>query len=136
LGVVGQIGRITTAGVITEYPLDVTMAPRWIAAGPDGALWFTEEYAKAIRRITTAGVITPYVTDTMPASVPSGITAGPDGALWFTEPTGRRIGRIAVPAAPAAAQGVPALSPWALLLLAALLATAGAVELRRRSQRA
>ncbi len=34
----GKIGRITTAGVITEYTASV-----WeIATGPDGALWYTE----------------------------------------------------------------------------------------------
>jgi len=35
------IGRITTAGVITEYPT-VNTAPTQITAGPDGELWFTE----------------------------------------------------------------------------------------------
>ncbi len=89
------IGRISTAGVITEYPLPVPSSfPEAIAAGPDGALWFSEA-AGFIGRITTAGVITVYPVPT-PNSRPAGITAGPDGALWFTESalTASQIGRI------------------------------------------
>src|SRR5579864_5791644 len=38
-----RIGRITTAGVITEYLVPTAHSLPWgIAAGPDGALWFTE----------------------------------------------------------------------------------------------
>ena len=38
----GKIGRITTAGVITEFPTPTSRsAPQRIAAGPDGALWFS-----------------------------------------------------------------------------------------------
>jgi len=39
----GQIGRITTSGVVTEFPLSNTSAV--IAAGPDGNMWFTEYYS-------------------------------------------------------------------------------------------
>jgi len=35
-----QVGRITTAGVVTEFPAG--NLPFYIAAGPDGNLWFTE----------------------------------------------------------------------------------------------
>src|SRR5205809_331037 len=60
-----QIGRISTAGVITaadEFPIpNGTYLPGAIAAGTDGNLWFTENGApqEKIGRITTAGVITP-----------------------------------------------------------------------------
>ena len=38
-----QIGRITPAGAITEYPAAHSLQrPRGIAAGPDGNMWFTE----------------------------------------------------------------------------------------------
>src|SRR5947207_4666187 len=38
-----NIGRITTAGVITEFAQNtVNVGPVGITAGPDGALWFTE----------------------------------------------------------------------------------------------
>src|SRR4030043_390810 len=49
------IGRITTAGVITESPTPHTWNnPIGIAAGPDGNLWFTEgTLGGNIGRITT-----------------------------------------------------------------------------------
>lgn len=37
-----KIGRITTTGVITEYPLSLAYEPNGITVGPDGAVWFTE----------------------------------------------------------------------------------------------
>ena len=38
-----KIGRITTAGVVTEFPIPTAQSlPVGIAAGPDGNLWFTE----------------------------------------------------------------------------------------------
>jgi hypothetical protein len=41
-----QIGRITTEGTITEYPIPTPdSGPNGITAGPDGALWFTESCA-------------------------------------------------------------------------------------------
>lgn len=95
----GAIARITTSGVLAEYP--VTGEPDSIAAGPDGALWFTIPYStyssvsgyggSAIGRITPGGAITWYHLPDQ--AYPTGITAGPDGALWFRENGG--IGRIA-----------------------------------------
>ena len=56
-----QVGRITTAGVLTEYPVPTPSSfPYAIAPGPDGAGWFTEYQANKIGRITMAGVITEY----------------------------------------------------------------------------
>src|ERR1700694_2038562 len=37
---VGRIGRITTAGAITEYHLTAGGHPHAITSGPDGNLWF------------------------------------------------------------------------------------------------
>jgi streptogramin lyase len=81
--------------VITEYPVPTAESnPPFIAAGSDGALWFTEYSANdKIGRITTGGSITEYVNPTA-NSYPSAIAAGPDGALWFTEYSADKIGRI------------------------------------------
>ncbi|HSE62077.1 MAG TPA: hypothetical protein VLG15_00550 [Thermoanaerobaculia bacterium] len=87
-----SIGRITTTGVISRYPIPTSGYPIGITAGPDGNLWFTE-YANRIGRITTAGVITEFRIPTTD-SLPVRITAGPDGNLWFTESRGNKIGRI------------------------------------------
>jgi len=86
-----KIGRMTTAGVVTEFPIPTANAsPREIVAGPDGNLWFTEEDGNKIGRITIGGVITEFSA----SGGPSGIAAGPDGAIWYTEHQGNRIVRI------------------------------------------
>jgi virginiamycin B lyase len=79
---------------VVEYSVSAVKSyPQGIAAGPDGALWFTEIGANAIGRITTAGSVAAYPLPNAD-SQPAGITAGPDGALWFVEQYGNRIGRI------------------------------------------
>ena len=89
-----SIGRITTSGVIVEFPLPTPGAgPDQIAAGSDGDLWFSEGLVDKIGRIDPKGAVTEYPLPRA-GSTPAGITLGPDGALWFTESTGDRIGRI------------------------------------------
>ena len=92
-----KIGRITPAGVITEFSVPSPgSAPSGIAAGPDGNLWFTEAVGGKIGRISAAtGVISEFP---LPAASSNrglaSIVAGADGNLWFTEGRGARIGRI------------------------------------------
>jgi uncharacterized repeat protein (TIGR01451 family) len=89
------IGRITTSGVVTEYPLsNVSAAPQGIIAGPDGALWFTEQYTGKIGRITTSGASIVEYPVTTSGDQMYGIAAGADNALWFIEYSSSRIGRI------------------------------------------
>lgn len=83
-GTGGKIGRITTAGTLTEYPSRLLL--RGLTTGPDGAIWFTEGFSGAgsIGRITTDGHMTTYPLPST-AYAPLRIVSGPDGALWFTE---------------------------------------------------
>ncbi len=84
------IGRLTTSGKYSQWPLPPGSGPTRIAAGPDGALWFTERGGQRIGRITTSGVITQF---SLPRGVyPFDIVSGPEKALWFTTDT--RVGRI------------------------------------------
>jgi RHS repeat-associated protein len=102
-GVGNKIGRITPAGVITEFPIpsssnacgtpSPSTCPAAITAGPDGNLWFTEQYGNNIGNITPAGVITEFPVPTI-LSRPFGIVAGPDGNLWFTEILANNIGKV------------------------------------------
>ena len=94
----GFIGRVTTAGVITEFGTPTAVSdPVAIALGSDGHIWFTEESARAIGRITSSGQVTEFP---MPSSCtapcgPAGLMVrGSDGNLWFSTqfPTG--LGRI------------------------------------------
>jgi streptogramin lyase len=102
----GQIGRITPAGIITEFPTPTLhSSPLGITLGPDGALWFAEQAAgsgqpgNAIGRITTAGVITEFRAPTSQSS-PDGIATGSDGNIWFTENYPGKIGKAVLPRSP------------------------------------
>ena len=87
------IGRITTSGVVTSFASPLISGPNAITAGPDGALWFTNNSsANSIGRITTSGVVTSYTDRNI--LYPFAITPGPDGALWFTDIGDSTIGRI------------------------------------------
>jgi YD repeat-containing protein len=88
-----EIGRITTAGVITLYPLPADSNPAGITHGPDGNLWFCEDSpSNKIAKMTTSGAITEYPLPR--ESSPFRITAAPDGNLWFTESGTSRVGKI------------------------------------------
>jgi virginiamycin B lyase len=67
--------------------------PRYIAAGSDGNMWFTESPGNAIARITPAGVVTEFPIPTANA-VPDHIIGASDGNLWFTE-SGATANKIA-----------------------------------------
>ena len=89
----GAIGRISTSGDLTEFPIPTRFNRPWsIAAGPDGNMWFTEDGNK-IGRITMAGQITEFPIPTR-QSLPDHITAGPDGNMWFTESVGEKLASI------------------------------------------
>ncbi len=101
IGHVGSsIGRITTSGKITEFPLpSANTFPSSITAGSDGNLWFTvigtNNGPSKIGVITPQGKIREF---TLSHSILGSITRGPDGNLWFTEfqygVTGTTAGKI------------------------------------------
>jgi streptogramin lyase len=109
--VVPTPGKALSGGIITEYPTPTSgSAPTGITTGPDGALWFTEQFANQIGRVTTSGAFTEYRIPFV-GTDPFGITTGPDGALWFTEagPSTSEIGRVTTSGA---FRGFPAASSW------------------------
>jgi streptogramin lyase len=81
---VAKVGRITTEGVITEFPVPTLGArPLGITGGPDGNVWFTESMIDKVARITPEGMVTEFPLPS-PCPVrcqPQEITSGPDGAL-------------------------------------------------------
>jgi streptogramin lyase len=81
--VTGAIGKMTTSGVRTDYPLAPGASPMGITAGPGGNIWFVEAGLGSIAEITPSGVITSF---RVPGSSSLGnITTGPDGNLWVTD---------------------------------------------------
>ena len=96
----GKVGRITTAGAVTEYALPTPGAlPRGIAVGPDGALWVAEYGADQIARVALDGKVTEFPLPD--GSTPSDVASGPDRGIWFTETGTDKIGRLDPSDAPA-----------------------------------
>src|SRR5262249_6076935 len=96
---VSRIGKITSAGVITELARAATQTYiTGIVGGPDGNLWVTEVssyWGDAVAKVNTAGWGT-FTNDKLPnaSAGPQSITVGPDNNLWFTEKNASAIGRI------------------------------------------
>lgn len=88
-----KIGRVTTNGQITEFPLPDNTDIEGIAAGPDGNVWFTAPGASRIGKMTPTGHVTSFAIDG-PNPSPRGITAGPDGNIWYVEFYDSYIGRV------------------------------------------
>jgi hypothetical protein len=96
-----MIGRITPAGVLTEFPLPDSVYGGSLTVGPDGNLWFLG--LSAFGRITPAGTLAEFPLPVPPSAlsgpigsplVPGAMTVGPDGNLWFPEAGTGAIGRI------------------------------------------
>jgi virginiamycin B lyase len=98
----GQIGRITTAGAITEFPASKSAGPDGITAGPDGNIWFCESGVGhtgglTIGRMTTSGTnYTEFPVKTRKNAGVRYIVPSPDGSqnLWFTEQLADNVGKI------------------------------------------
>lgn len=88
-----KIGRLTPGGVFTEYPLNLLSRVMYIAAGPDGNVWFTAGIrGNQIACITPSGTISEFPLP-IPSDSPYSLVAGKD-ALWYVV-AGIKIGRVA-----------------------------------------
>jgi virginiamycin B lyase len=119
---------VTPLGVFTEFDIPTHFSnPAEIVAGPDGAMWFTEqEPISQVGRITISGSVREIALPA-PTSRPVGITVGRDGNIWFTEASANRIGRIS---AAGSTLPVPGLSAVGLLVLTIALALSALSFLR------
>ncbi|MDX6619041.1 MAG: virginiamycin lyase [Gaiellales bacterium] len=114
----GALGRITTSGVVTEFPgtpPGMTVGqPTGITAGPDGNLWFTENADPgAIGRMSPSGVLTEYKAGLTNDRRPVDIVAGNDGSLYFSEHTGSgTIGKVTTAGVISELAGGPSSAPF------------------------
>jgi streptogramin lyase len=92
-----NIGRITTSGTITEFPVSASggWPPLHITAGADGNLWFTQGAADVVASISTTGAIVEYPLPSSGTFV-NDIALGQAGRLWFAEPGVNAIGRLRI----------------------------------------
>lgn len=97
-GTTKAIGRVTPAGVVTEFTnlLNPGSVPQDVTLGPGGNVWFADlGTPRAIGRVTTAGKIDEFSSGLPTNARMESPTEGPDGNLWFTEEGDTRgIGRV------------------------------------------
>jgi virginiamycin B lyase len=87
-----DLGRLTTNGAYSQFPLSSDGWPTAIVAGPDGNLWIADGFN--IEKVTTDGIVTVYREN---SGQTVDIAVGSDGALWY--PTfggnnGNALGRM------------------------------------------
>ena len=71
---------VARAQVHSDFPITTPASgPEGIVTGPDGNLWFCEEFADKIGRITPDGTVTEFSLPTAGAH-PETIIVGPDGS--------------------------------------------------------
>jgi virginiamycin B lyase len=84
-----ELGRITTAGVITSTPVAPAGDVGDLALGAGGAIWFTlVDSAHAIGERTASGqinLITPGMDGLNVGASPGELTEGANGTVWFLD---------------------------------------------------
>ena len=90
----GRIDAVT--GAVTRSPTSdgsTTVAPRAVAVGTDGQIWFTARFTpQAVGRLDPAtGSVTLFLVSN---TGPEGIAASPDGTVWFTQETKGNLANI------------------------------------------
>jgi len=100
-GLAGKIGRITHAGVSTEFSAGIKHGgqPTEFTRGPDGNLVHRGK-TRRIGRSTRGGVLTNESPRHHGFRAPYGSTAGSDGNLWFTSKGRGQLARGATPGSP------------------------------------
>lgn len=92
------IGRLDpTTGIVTTFPVGETPStgdpgPFGIAAGTNGAVWFTQEIRGNVARIDNQGVITEGKT--VKGSGPVGVVVAPNGDPWYAMNAANKIATL------------------------------------------
>ncbi len=92
---VAKIGRITTSGVMTEYPLAPATSANGLVSGVDNNLYFGDTAQNKIGRISaiTPSSVSEYSIPSANA-FPGQMLIGPDGLIYFTEVQADKIGQL------------------------------------------
>ncbi len=92
---VSLVGATDDQVVIKEWDVPTPNSrPHDPAVAPDGALWYTGQFANKLGRLDpTTGEIKEYPLKT-PASGPHGLVADKDGNIWYTGNGGAHIGKL------------------------------------------
>jgi streptogramin lyase len=126
----GRIGRMTSTGELQEFPVPSGSAPaasgaerpapRHLAIGTDGTVWFTDPGDGTIGRVGSGGEVTEYPIAAPPSggaaagqvqAVPDEIAIGPEGMPWVTEIGSNQLGSVDPNGSPAQTASRPLAAP-------------------------
>jgi streptogramin lyase len=80
----GGIGRVTTGGTATSFPLPINTYPNGISVGPHNALWYGSTLNNLVSYVTTGGTYGPNYRLPAGTNYPAFSVMGPDGNEYFT----------------------------------------------------
>jgi streptogramin lyase len=102
----GRLVNVTTAGVVTPYP--VGGQPQFVAGGPSAQIAYgnPNNAPQQIGLLSPGG--SPLTLDRPNGSDPFGVTFGADGAFWVAEFAGNRLARVTTDGQLTTLSGFPA----------------------------
>ncbi|MGZ4688817.1 MAG: virginiamycin B lyase family protein [Acidimicrobiia bacterium] len=89
-----SIGRITPAGVVTNFTDPLINAPDKLVAGADGNMWFINTGDHSIGRIAPNGAVTRFTDPTITSPL-GGLVVGSNGNMWFINAGDASVIRVA-----------------------------------------
>lgn len=90
-----RLGTIDpSTGAVEEYDLPPMSAPRALAEGPDGEIWFSSLFDRIGRFDPDTESVRTYETGITPNSAPHSIVYAPDGNVYFTKDNEPQLGRL------------------------------------------
>jgi streptogramin lyase len=79
----GGIGRVTTSGIASTFPLPINTYPNGISVGPHNALWYGSVFDNLVSYVTTGGAYGPNYPLPAGTNYPVFSVMGPDGNEYF-----------------------------------------------------
>ena len=77
------IDRVTTAGLITQYPFPSCGCPEGITSDSAGELWVMDQTDGSVWTLSVGGQYTQAVSGLSFSTPTDSIVVGPDGAIWW-----------------------------------------------------
>ena len=92
---VAKFGRITPAGMLTEFNTPTAASGPYDIVSQGGFLWFVETNLSKIAKADTSGtVLVEYPIPVGASPGPYTMAVGPDGNIWWADTGDDRIGRM------------------------------------------
>jgi streptogramin lyase len=92
-----RVGRITTSGDASEFPIIGRRPSGEITAGPDGSVWFAADDPPPVSRYLLIRIDPTGTMTRFPMRLqgnPASIVVGPDGNLWLAEQSFGHVARV------------------------------------------